>query len=60
MDEDLSNLKTQTQTASNAVNKMLHRVEAQNLGLQMLLAYQRGILEGLHNFNEAMQGLGNN
>ena len=57
MNEDLSNLKTQTQTASNAVSKMLHRVETQNLGLQMLLAYQRAIIDGLGNLSEAMQGV---
>lgn len=59
MRKQVSGMRTTVQASRDAVSRMAHRVEAQNLGLQFVLAFQRGLLQGLNKLNEADEELGN-
>ena len=60
LQKSLAQLKKQTQAARDAVSGMITRVEAQNLGLRFVLAYQRGLLRGLNRLDQAQEALDGN
>ena len=60
MHKHMANLRTKVQEAKDAVGRMAHRVEAQNLGLMLVNEFLRGLAEGLKELGEAEQALSSN